>query len=263
MLIPRYLWFALASLLIAYDASAVSFDSQSRTLDARADVVLVGFAPDSDSDFDSAPGIGPYSAQVSALASVSAEFAIATADQDTSLMVMAGSIWGDGAGAAAASFDLFDPGSPSEAGASSASVYSVTFTVPNSTFFTLTYGLSASLDTFGGVANLLPEALWLLEGANQGPIDSDFAEDLLADGNGVSVSDFRSGLLAPDTYTFSIGAFASDGIAAQEGFASGGSDYSFELHVPEPSTGLLLGLGLGLLGIPLRRRRGRNKRTGG
>ena len=255
MLGTRCLGIALTSLLIVYDASALSLDSQSRVVFVQADVVLDGIGSDSSSDSDSAPGIGPFVSSISTGASVGTNLAIGVASQDTSLMVMPGSIWGDGGGGALADFDVFDPGFPgSSALGFGSSGYIIDFTVLSNTPFTFTYLLSAELQTFGGNATLIPQALWALEGANQGLVDSDQVLDFLADGNLVEVFDVRSGFLTPDSYTFTIGALA-DGGAVEDGFASGIAAYNFEIHLPEPSTGLMLGLGLGLVVIALHRRR--------
>ena len=256
MMGTRCLGIALTSLLIAHDASALSLDSQSRVVFVDADVDIVGIGSDSGSDSDSAPGIGPFVSSISTSASVgTADFGIGVANQDSNLIVMPGSIWGDGGGAAFADFDVYDPGfTDSFVSGFGGSGYTIDFTVLSNTPFTLTYSLFASLDTFGRNATLIPEALWSLEGASQGIIDSDQVLDFSADDNFVSVLDSRSGFLVPDSYTFTIGALA-DGGADEDGFASGSAIYAFELHVPEPSTGLMLGLGLGLVVIALHWRR--------
>jgi hypothetical protein len=87
----------------------------------------------------------------------------------------------------------------------------------------------------------------LLVGANSGVIFERRIQDLLVDGLQETDTLSLFGTLAPDTYLLELFAQVElQGFEDLVGFATAGFGYDVTV-VPEPRTGLLLGLGLALL----------------
>ncbi len=99
--------------------------------------------------------------------------------------------------------------------------------------------------TISGSADALVHAFFSLSGTASGVIHEAEVVDDVPIFDEVSQDLFFSGILPPDTYTLQIGA-TSHVEGTDDSFASGiaiwGIDFAVE--VPEPSTGLLVGLAL-------------------
>lgn len=164
----------------------------------------------------------------------------------------------EGGGSSGVVVDVQDPGQPSRARARSTSLLSVLFEVEEASPFAL--GLSmqaelAELSSFSATASVLSgvSSSFSLIGADSGTIFSFETRDETAFDTSVLDDRAINGVLAPDVYRFEL--LADTDLQAFEnaaGFATTAWGVAFHV-VPEPSTALLVGLGL--LGLAGRSRR--------
>lgn len=176
------------------------------------------------------------------------------ATQDTVIALAPNGFHLGGSGAAGVEFDVNDAGFPSRGQASANSAIALVFEVTEPSEFSLAVSLSAALSRLeilsgeGPVESSL-RAFARLSGAESGWLLDFFASDSTDDGVGDAQSRVLSGVLAPDTYLLEI-----EASAFQRGFedavGQGLAGFAVELVVaPEPSSSVLLGLGL--LGLSL------------
>ncbi len=164
----------------------------------------------------------------------------------------------DGAGSSGVVVDVQDPGQPSQARGRATSLLSVLFEVEAPSAYALGLSLRAELAearAFSATASVLSTAATTFElvGAAGGTIFSfETRDDTAFD---VSVlDDFAlEGVLAPDVYRFELLSDADlQSFENAAGFATAGWGVSFVV-VPEPSSALLVGLGLAGLAAGRRR----------
>ncbi|MFO0687834.1 MAG: PEP-CTERM sorting domain-containing protein [Myxococcota bacterium] len=156
-----------------------------------------------------------------------------------------------GSGSAGVGFDVNDPGYPSRAQGSADSSLTITFEVTSPIAFTLGIALSAELPQLEvlsgeGPVDGLVAAFARLYGPTGFLLDFSIEDD---DVDGLPVEETRtlSGILVPGIYGFEVGTSTSlRGFENSVGLGQAGFGLDF-LAVPEPTSALLLGLGLAFL----------------
>jgi hypothetical protein len=178
---------------------------------------------------------------------------ITEATQDSDVAIFAGGgLRVAGSGAVGVGFDVDDPGYPSRAQGSADSTLSILFEVTSPSAFSLAVSLSAELAQLsifsgGGPVESDLSAYARLLGLTTGTVLEVSVEDDVVDDIVATEARLISGILLPDTYLFEIGATTYlRGFEDAAGLATAGFGLDFHI-VPEPGTGMLVGLGLALL----------------
>lgn len=244
----------LAVVFVAAPARSATIDEVSRVVLVSNFIDVSGVRTDDRSEGREVVAVGPFlEAAVDGVGFGDVANATGEALQDSNVEPLAGGGFRiEGSGSAGGVIDVNDPGFVSRAVSTADSSLSIAFSVDRASPFVLSVSLQAEIlesSMFSSPSSLATEALAFarLVGAGGTVLFESMVSGMTAEDGADLRNESLEGVLEPGSYLFEIAAGSElRGFSDVAALSVAGFGLDFRV-VPEPGTGLLLGLGLLLL----------------